>query len=198
MIQQLENILPTITDEKQKASLQKAIALGVPSMKMEEWKYTYYNKILQQGFTPTLDLQGFKNLEGQKVEKEFIDENSVSTNRIIFVNGIFHNELSSLINHPKINFWNASNSTESNSKDFLIELNNAFANDGVFIEIGDNVIVDELIEIFYINTASTHIINLKNKIKVGKNSQVKFTEYYINYDAKPAYNNIVTDIDVAA
>jgi len=197
MIQELENILPTITDEKQKASLQKAIELGVPSMKLEEWKYTYYNKILQQGFTPISNLQGFKNLEDLEIEKEFIDENSVSSNRIVFVNGIFHNELSNFINHPKINFWNANNSTESNSKDFLIELNNAFASDGVFIEIGDNVIVDELIEIFYINTASTHIINLKNKIKVGKNSQVKFTEYYINYDAKPAYNNIVTDIEVA-
>ena len=158
MIQELENILPTITDEKQKASLQKAIELGVPSMKLEEWKYTYYNKILQQGFTPISNLQGFKNLEDLEIEKEFIDENSVSTNRIVFVNGIFHNELSNFINHPKINFWNANNSTESNSKDFLIELNNAFASDGVFIEIGDNVIVDELIEIFYINTASTHKI----------------------------------------
>jgi Fe-S cluster assembly protein SufD len=191
MIQELENILPTITDEKQKASLQKAITLGVPSMKQEEWKYTYYNKILQQGFTPSIK---FQNID---IEKEFIDANSVSSNRIIFVNGIFHNELSSLVNHPKINFWNANNISESTSKDFLIELNNAFASDGVFIEIGDNVIVDELIEILYINTSSTNIINLKNKIKVGKNAQVKFAEYYINYDAQPAYNNVVTDIDVA-
>lgn len=195
MIQELENILPTIIDKKQKVSLQKAIALGIPSMKQEEWKYTYYNKILQQGFTPKLQTESIKDFPS--VEKEFIDANSVSTNRIVFINGIFHEELSTLINHPKINFWHSNNSNESNSKDFLIELNNAFASDGVFIEIGDHVIVNELIEIFYINTTSTHIINLKNKIKVGKNSQVKFTEYYINYDAKPAYNNVVTDIDIA-
>ncbi len=196
MIKELENILPTITDEKQKASLQKAITIGVPSMKQEEWKYTYYNKILQQGFTTT-NLEGFKKLQGLKIEKEFIDANSISTNRIVFVNGIFHNELSTLINHPKINFWDSNNVTESNTKDFLIELNNALTTDGVFLEIGDNVVVDELIEIFYINQNCNQIINLKNNIKIGKNTQVKFAEYYINYDHSPAYNNIVTSIDVA-
>ena len=192
----LNNNLPNITDEKQKASLQKAIALGVPSMKQEEWKYTYYNKILQQGFTTT-NLEGFKNLQGLKIEKEFIDANSISTNRIVFVNGIFHNELSTLVNHPKINFWDSNNVTESNTKDFLIELNNALTTDGVFLEIGDNVVVDELIEIFYINQNCNQIINLKNNIKIGKNTQVKFAEYYINHDHSPAYNNIVTTIDVA-
>lgn len=192
MIQELENILPTITDEKQKASLQKAIALGVPSMKQEEWKYTYYTKILQQGFIPSLVANQQIN-----IEKEFIDANSVSSNRIVFVNGVFHNELSTLVNHPKINFWDSKNVTESNTKDFLIELNNALTTDGVFLEIGDNVVVDELIEIFYINQNCNQIINLKNNIKIGKHTQVKFAEYYINHDHSPAYNNIVTTIDVA-
>jgi hypothetical protein len=50
MINELENILPSVKNDHQKTSLQNAIAIGVPSMKQEEWKYTYYNKILQQGF----------------------------------------------------------------------------------------------------------------------------------------------------
>jgi Fe-S cluster assembly protein SufD len=193
MIEQLKNI--QVNDKNQQQSLQNAINIGIPSMKLEEWKYTYFNKILQQGFTPKLQMESLKDFPS--VEKEFVDANAVSNKRIVFVNGIFHEELSTFINHPKINFWNSKNITESTSKDFLIELNNAFASDGVFIEIGDNVIVDELIEIFYINTSSTQIINLKNKIKVGKKSQVKFSENYINYDANPAYNNTVTDLEVA-
>lgn len=193
MIQQLENILPTIQDENQKASLQNAINIGIPSMKLEEWKYTYYNKIIQQGFTPTSErVHSNQNTK----EKEIIDAHSVSSNRIVFINGIFHNELSTLLNHPKINFWDSTNVSESNSNDFLIELNNALSTDGVFIEIGDNAIIDELIEIIYINQNYNHIINLKNKIKIGKNAQVKLAEYYINYDNTPAYNNIVSTIEV--
>lgn len=195
----LKELLPTIEDKNKQQSLQNAINIGIPSMKQEEWKYTYYNKILQQGFTPSLNVQGFKNLERLELEvnKEFIDANSVSTNRIVFVNGIFHNELSTLINHPKINFWNTNNVSESNSKDFLIELNNALATDGFFLEIGDNVSIDELIEIFYINENSNQIINLKNKIKIGKKTQVKFAEYTINANSTPAYINTVTNIEVA-
>lgn len=191
----LEGLLPNISDKNQQQSLQNAINIGIPSMKQEEWKYTYYNKILQQGFIPT-NLLGFKNLEGL-VTKEFIDAIAVSNNRIVFVNGIFHEELSTFINHPKINFWHSNNSNESNTKDYLIELNNALATDGCFIEIGDNVVVDELIEIFYINENCNHIINLKNKIKIGKNTQVKFAEYSVNANHAPAYNNTVTHIEVA-
>ncbi|MFN8283416.1 MAG: Fe-S cluster assembly protein SufD [Chitinophagales bacterium] len=190
MINELENILPSVKNNHQKASLQNAIEIGIPTMKMEEWKYTYYNNILKQGFSPVITQQQ------QTVTKEFIDANSVSANRIVFVNGIFHNELSTLINHPKINFWNTNNSSESNSKDFLIELNNALATDGFFMEMGDNVIIEELFEIFYINDNCNQIINLKNQIKIGKNTQVKFAEYSINANHSPAYNNTVTNIDV--
>ena len=180
MINELENILPSLKNDHQKTSLQNAIAIGVPSMKQEEWKYTYYNKILQQGFT--VDTHSCAYLQ-QEIEKEFIDEYAVSENRIVFVNGVFHNELSQFKSHPKINLWNSNNISENSTKDFLLELNNALATDGLFLEIGDGVICEELIEIFYIQTNSSAIVNLHNKIKVGKNAQVKLAEYYINYDA---------------
>ncbi|MDB5229176.1 MAG: Fe-S cluster assembly protein SufD [Bacteroidota bacterium] len=201
LISILQENLPKIQDENQKASLQNAIQLGVPSMKNEEWKYTYYNKILQQGFKPVLvadqHVNMFKMMGSLTVEKEFIDEYSVSENRIVFVNGVFHSELSSFINHPQINLWNTNNVSENITSDFLLELNNAFASDGIFLEIGDHVVVNDLIEIFYIHTKSSDIIQLKNKIIVGKNSQVKLAEYYINYDEAPAYLNIVTEMQVA-
>ena len=190
MIEQLKDI--QLSDKNQQQSLQNAINIGIPTMKQEEWKYTYYNKILQKGFIPAIEIK-----EISTVEQEFIDANSISKNRIVFINGIFHQELSTLTVQPKINFWNSNNITESNTKDFLLELNNALASDGFFIEIEDNFISEELIEILYINQNFQQIINLKNKIKVGKNSQVKIAEYYLNDDSTPAYNNIVTQIEVA-
>ena len=201
MINELENILPSVKNDHQKASLQNAIAIGVPSMKHEEWKYTYYNKILQQGFIVdthivAVDTHSSAYLQ-QQIENEFIDEYAVSENRIVFVNGVFHNELSQFKSHPKINLWNSNNISENSTKDFLLELNNALATDGLFLEIGDGVICEELIAIFYIQTNSSAIVNLRNKIKVGKNAQVKLAEYYINYDAKPAYYNTVTNIEIA-
>lgn len=166
-------------------------------MKNEEWKYTYYNKILQQGFTTISSNTSPTSAVNIDEIATYIEANSVSENKLIFINGFFHNELSSWQNQPKINFWNNNNCTETNSDDFLVELNNALTTDGVFIEIDKNFILQDLIEIFYINTNSTVITNIKNRIKVGENSQLKIAEYYINYDNSPAYNNIVTDIEIA-
>lgn len=185
-----------LTDKNQQKSLENAINIGTPTMKMEEWKYTYYNKILQQGFTIDVNIENKNNQKKVEIEKEFIDSNSVSNNRIVFVNGVFHPEFSNLINHPKINFWNTNNSTDSNTKDFLIELNNALTTDGIFLEIGDNVVVDELIEIFYINDKHNAIVNLKNQIKIGKNSNLKFAEYTLNSASTPAYINTVSNIKI--
>lgn len=192
MIEELKNI--KLTDKNQQQSLQNAIEVGIPSMKNEEWKYTYYNKILQQGFH--VDTANNIDIDVNDITA-FIDANSVSPDKLVFVNGFFHNELSTLKNHPKINFWNANNSTSSDSKDFLLELNNALSTDGIFLEIGNNVVTDSLIEIFYINSNSAQITNLRNQIKIGKNSQVKIAEYFFNYDEKSAYNNIVTNMEVA-
>ncbi|HMZ33107.1 MAG TPA: Fe-S cluster assembly protein SufD [Chitinophagales bacterium] len=189
----LEKILPTIKNSHQQHSLQNAINIGFPTMKQEEWKYTYYNKILQQGFS----FKTAEHTQTSSITKEFIDANATSSNRIVFINGIFHNEFSSLVNHPKINFWNSNNATESNTAEFLVEINNALSTDGIFLEIGDHVIVDEPIEIFYLSDNNQAIINLKNKIIVGKNAQVKFTEYAINTQQAATYNNIVTSINVA-
>ena len=189
----LEKILPTIKNSHQQHSLQNAINIGFPTMKQEEWKYTYYNKILQQGFS----FKTAEHTQTSSITKEFIDANATSSNRIVFINGIFHNEFSSLVNHPKINFWNSNNATESNTAEFLVEINNALSTDGIFLEIGDHVIVDEPIEIFYLSDNNQAIINLKNKIIVGKNAQVKFAEYAINTEQSATYNNIVTSINVA-
>lgn len=195
MIETLKNI--TLSDAQQQNSLQRALEIGVPSMKNEEWKYTYYNKILQQGFDVNNSNSKQATFNHDQIQT-FIENNSVSSNKLVFVDGIFQNDLSTFLNHPKINFWNNKNSVESNSKDFLLELNNALTTDGVFLEIGDNVIVEDLVEIFYLHTNSSSIFNLKNKIKIGKNTQAKFAEYFINYNQQSAYNNIVTEVNIDA
>jgi Fe-S cluster assembly protein SufD len=191
LIEILQNTLPAVNDSRQRASLEKAIALGVPTMKNEEWKYTYYHKVLQQGFTPDLAVS-----VKQPIDPAFIDAYAVSTNRIVFADGVFQPALSFLAQHPEINFWNSSNISENTTSDFLIELNNAFASDGVFLEIGNGVALEELIEIFYIHTDTSKIVQLRNKIKVGKNAQVKIAEYFINLENSPAYINNVSEIEV--
>ena len=127
MIEQLKKI--HLENNTQQQSLLRAVELGIPSMKNEEWKYTYYNKILQQGFTTISSNTSPTSAVNIDEIATYIEANSVSENKLIFINGFFHNELSSWQNQPKINFWNNNNCTETNSDDFLVELNNALTTD---------------------------------------------------------------------
>ncbi len=186
----LKNI--QLKDKNQQQSLENAINIGSPSMKHEEWKYTYYNKIFQNTFEVSVDTKN----ESQKIDAELVSLLQEEKYKLVFVDGQFLAELSYFPQSQKFSFWNNNNVTESNSKDFLIELNNALVSDGAFIEIQDGFVEEENIGIYYIATKANQVYNLKNKVKIGKNVQVKFSEYFINPNTIATYYNTVSQIDI--
>ena len=186
----LKNI--QLKDKNQQQSLENAISIGSPSMKHEEWKYTYYNKIFQNTFEVNIDTKN----ENQKIDAELVPLLQEEKYKLVFVDGQFLAELSYFPQSQKFSFWNNNNVTESNSKDFLIELNNALVSDGAFIEIQDGFVEEENIGIYYIATKANQVYNLKNKVKIGKNVQVKFSEYFINPNTIATYYNTVSQIDI--
>lgn len=186
----LKNI--QLKDKNQQQSLENAINIGSPSMKHEEWKYTYYNKIFQNPFEVNIDTKN----ENQKIDAELVPLLQEEKYKLVFVDGQFIAELSYFPQSQKFSFWNNNNVTESDSKDFLLELNNALVSDGVFVEIQDGFIEEENIGIYYIATKPNQIFNLKNKVKIGKNVQVKFSEYFINPNNISTYYNTVSQIDI--
>lgn len=185
MIDIIKNI--KLDNPIQQASLENALKIGIPTMKNEEWKYTYYNNILKNNFNIP------NNLNNKSTKTEI---NSDAKYKLLFVDGKFKAELSYFPQSPKFTFWNSNNINENRSNDFLIELNNALANDGIFIEIQNNFVEEETIEIYYISETPNHIINLKNNIKIGKNVQVKFMEYYINPNQVNTYYNVVSNLSI--
>ncbi|QQR97465.1 MAG: Fe-S cluster assembly protein SufD [Sphingobacteriales bacterium] len=195
----LKSLLPNIIDKKQQQSLLNAISIGIPSMKNEEWKYTYYNKIIDNNFsniTSKAD-DAYKLSDGTIDEiKNHIETQFNATYKIVFVDGVFIAELSYIPNTPKFTFWNSNNIEEQATKDFLLELNNALSSDGININIDKSFEEEKAIAILYIATKSDQIINLKHKINIAKKTQVHFTEYYINPNHLKTYYNIVNNISI--
>jgi len=191
MLETLKNI--KFQNKEQQQSLENAINIGMPTMKQEEWKYTYYNKILQNPF----EIATQQKLSETKFDVELVPLLQEEKYKLVFIDGIFSAELSYFPQSHKFTFWNNNNIEQSNTGDFLLELNNALVGDGIFIEIQDGFSEEENIGIYYISTIENQIFNLKNKIKIGKNVQVKFSEYYINPNNISGYYNIVSYIDIA-
>jgi hypothetical protein len=78
---------------KKQAAMEQFLQLGIPSMKHEDWKYTYLQKILQKGFFPGFITPADTPSLSQDAMTEI--NTPSSRNRIVLVDGQFNETLSS-------------------------------------------------------------------------------------------------------
>ena len=88
---------------------------------------------------------------------------------------------------------NYSNKKESNP---LINLNHALSDKGFSLEIKENYKFKKILVIYYLFTKDLdeNILNSKNKIKIGKNSELHLLEYFVNDSKKNFFNNVHENI----
>jgi len=151
---------------------------GFPTRNQEDWKFSDINQIFSKNF---------KNLEALKKEIKpksinFIKE--FDHNHILMVNGKLENSEFKFEdkNKIKIKSYNDSNFSLNNEENSLINLNNALSNNGLFLEVADNYRFEKAIIIYNVFTddLKDNLLNNKNKIILGKNSEVHIVEYNIN------------------
>ena len=151
---------------------------GFPTRNHEDWKFSDINQIFSKNF---------KNLESLKNEIKpksinFIKE--FDHNHILMVNGKLENSEFKFEdkNKIKIKSYNDSNFSLNNEENSLINLNNALSNNGLFLEVADNYSFEKAIIIYNVFTddLKDNLLNNKNKIILGKNSELHIVEYNIN------------------
>lgn len=200
--------LDSLTHTKRLQAIQNFENDGFPTKKDEEWKYTNLKPILKHDFSlfPSTDESiGFEEI------KEFI-LNDIESYTLIFIDGVFnsflssttHDEcdvcvLSSALTRPKYkmivdNYFN----TIAKDNNSLAELNTAFTNEGAFINIPKNTIVQKPIQILNFSTGSEKevILQPRNLIVVGENSHVQIIERHQNLSKNTTVTNAVTEIFV--
>ena len=151
---------------------------GFPSRNHEDWKFSDINQIFSKNFK---NLKSFKNENKPKsinLIKEF------DHNHILMVNGKLENSEFKFEdkNKIKIKSYNDSNFSFNNEENSLINLNNALSNNGLFLEVADNYSFEKAIIIYNVFTddLKDNLLNNKNKIILGKNSELHIVEYNIN------------------
>ena len=151
---------------------------GFPSRSQEDWKFSDINQIFSKNFK---NLESFKN-EIKPKSINFIKE--FDHNHILMVNGKLENSEFKFEdkNKIKIKSYNDSNFSLNNEENSLINLNNALSNNGLFLEVADNYRFEKAIIIYNVFTddLKDNLLNNKNKIILGKNSELHIVEYNIN------------------
>ena len=178
---------------------------GFPSKKDEAWKYTSLNKILKHDYS--VFPKEVNALEYNDVKKYLLHE--IDTYKIIFIDGKYSSHMSqtthdgidiclmsSALTKPKYQLVINNYFNKIAEKDSLTSLNTAFSNEGAYIHIPKNKIVDKPIQIINFSTGkeSSLMIQPRNLIVVGENSVVRIMERHQSLTDNPVLTNSVTEI----
>ena len=201
-----KDINSDVHDIRSKA-LQNFEKLGFPTKKLEAWKYTSLNSILKEDYS--IFPKAETAVELADVKKYFIHD--IDTYKVVFIDGKYssflsnttHDNmdiclLSSALTKPKYkaiieNFFN-----KTAKQDNLTSLNTAFANEGAYIFIPQNVEVEKPIQIINFTTGAENatMIQPRNLIVAERNSHVQIIERHQSLTDNAILTNSVTEIFV--
>ncbi|OEK09334.1 Fe-S cluster assembly protein SufD [Flavivirga aquatica] len=178
---------------------------GFPTKKEEAWKYTSLNKVLKEDYSVFPKQENA--LDYSDIKKYFIHD--IDTYKIVFIDGKYSSHLSqtthegidvclmsSALTKPKYRLIIENYFNKAATKDSLPSLNTAFSNEGAYIHIPKNKVVEKPIQIIHFSTGNESAILLqpRNLIVVEENSHVQIIERHQSLTDNPVLTNSVTEI----
>ncbi len=177
--------------------------LGIPDNKSEEYKDTPISRLLQKNFSFQSGAVQAK-VDPQNFHIPFVDGNI-----LVFMNGVFSHEHSTIVSpETEVSISSLSKASQENplvlqhlgqhadfSKDALNAWNTAAWNEGVFIHIKNNQVVEKTITIYHIHDATvSEVLSVnRNLIIAGSNSKATVIEKFDSVGNHNHFSNIVTE-----
>jgi Fe-S cluster assembly protein SufD len=189
-------------------ALERFDKLGFPTIRHEEWKYSNVKNLVNQAF----EFNAVTNFSAEDLAEMPIP--NLEGNILYFINGIYNAELSTIVspdselqimtfaeaakNHADLveQSFNKYSDYQDNA---FTALNTAFAQNGVFVHVPDNKVVEQPIIIRFINDARTLNVAAqpRNLIVVGKRSEVQIAEAFRTIGDNASFTNAVTEFVVS-
>ncbi|NWG13925.1 MAG: Fe-S cluster assembly protein SufD [Acidobacteria bacterium] len=189
------------------AALSSFKRLGFPTTRNEEWRHTNVAPIANSSFRlPAFDFDRHK-----VPELANFTFSETECCQLIFINGIFSQELSSAKCLPRggrmkslaaaletekeiVAPWLAS--LASHEHNAFTALNTAFLSDGAFVYLPPGTVLSEVLHLVFVSTTNGHAIacHPRNLIVIGDRCQAGIVESYAGLDGGRYLTNAVTEI----
>tara|TARA_B100000579_G_scaffold426391_1_gene433542 strand:- start:2491 stop:3744 length:1254 start_codon:yes stop_codon:yes gene_type:complete len=165
---------------------------GFPNKRNEDWKFSDFREIVQKNFSKL----NIKNINSKRKQINFIKD--FDHNYILIINGKLNTSDFKFEekNKIKIKSFNNDNFFETNERNPLIQLNHALSDTGYYLKIDENYSFKKVLVIYNIftNDLKENILNSRNKIKIGKNSELHTIDLVINQSKYKFINNVYENI----
>ena len=178
---------------------------GFPSKKDEAWKYTSLKSILKQDYS--VFPKHINALEYSDVKRYFIHD--IETYKIVFIDGKYSSHLSktthegmdiclmsAALTKPKYRLVIENYFNKVATKESITSLNTAFAQEGAYIHIPKNKLLNKPIQILHFSTGSEVALmqQPRSLIVVDENSHVQIIERHQSLTDNPIFTNSVTEV----
>ncbi len=189
---------------KNNSAIESLSAIGFPTLKDEEWRFTNVSPILKEKFSPF----GENAVESSEIEDHLLS--GFEFDKLVFVDGKFNPELSDEFTLPEGAVIGSLNKnfndfeevihkhfSESNEfKTGFDALNTAFTQDGVFVYIPVNTIIEKPVQIIYYSSKEEKLNTPRNIIIAEKGSSVKIVMNYCGRNNLKYFTNSVNQFFV--
>ncbi|MTI30907.1 Fe-S cluster assembly protein SufD [Xanthovirga aplysinae] len=199
-----------VLNENRNAAFAAFEKLGLPGAKSEYYKYTDITKVLKKQFA------GHSLAPQVKISSSALGSimlEDLEANVLVFVNGRYSKEHSNIISPAnelvvtelseaavahKEDFEKHFAKYANVSEDAFTALNTAFTQEGAFIKVAENKIIEKPIIFYFITDSSSSqtVSYPRNLFLIGENSQVNFVESYQSIGEERNLTNSVTEIVV--
>jgi Fe-S cluster assembly protein SufD len=186
-----------------KAAIHRFAELGFPTTRNEEWKYTNVSPIARIPFQPVPEREAKRSVVDLPAYPRLTEE--IAGTRLVFIDGQYSQGLSAAALPKGVKAGSLARALADNEPSVethlaryadyedraFVALNTAFMQDGAFIEISKDVVVDRPIHLLYISTAGVQptVTHPRNLIVVGRGSQVSIIEVYVGMDVEPGFRS---------
>ena len=201
MIALLESLHAGFSDHAplKNAALDQAIAIGLPTQRNEQWKYTSLRALSARSFTaPAAELSAINAETTQTIA-------AIPGPRMVFINGVFdaaNSSISSLVEGFSVRTnTNAHSSDESrftNAHEIFAKLNTAIARQGMQINVGKNIAGGKCLHAVFVsvNTGQDLAIHYRHHIVLDENAKLDLVEHHISQDSQQHLSNHFCEISL--
>ena len=180
---------PKIKKSKERLEhFKKFEQLGFPNKKLEDWKFSDFNSILEGKFNKlSVSLDDKKEIKFKNYIKDF------EHNKIVFFNGFYSSKLSCIENSKKNTTSRLTDVSLSPFGDKSLNLlNSAFLTDGISLRVENNYEFKKPLVIYNIfdSKKDNNFFNQKITVDIGENSKLDLIILNINLSSNPIFLNL--------
>lgn len=204
---QKKSAAPAWLRDLRNAALASFDEQGFPTSRDEDWRYTSIDPIVSTEFQSA-------NGEGKLLKPADVHAASFvspTDNRLVFINGVFSPEYSSLGSlPPRVRVENLAKAIMADSdmigphlsrytrypRQSFVLLNTAFVEEGAFVLIPKGVVLAEPIYLVYCSVGNSAPVmsHPRNLIVFEAASQARVVESYVGFGEQPYLANVVTEV----